>query len=123
MDLKLEKLKEHWPKIAVGIAAICMGYAAYKSYASESVLVSKEGETQWKKGQDNKSWPVPRKVISESDSAESQREKLFNWLDKSLKEFFDKHGSFKFDNNNNLNEEDFLRIYDLIESVGRFELK
>jgi hypothetical protein len=34
----------------------------------------------------------------------------------------DENGSFKCDNNNNLKEEDFLRIYDLIESVGRFEL-
>lgn len=34
----------------------------------------------------------------------------------------DEYGSFKCDNNNNLKEEDFLRIYDLIESVGRFEL-
>ena len=44
------------------------------------------------------------------------------WLDESLGNFVNEHGSFKFDANNNLNEEDFLRIYDLIESVGRFEL-
>jgi len=43
MDLHLEKLKEHWPKIAVGIAAVALGYAAYKSYASEAIPVNKKG--------------------------------------------------------------------------------
>lgn len=76
-----------------------------------------------KKGADGKSWPMPRQAISESESVESQREKLSKWLDKSLAEYFKEYGSFKFDANKNLNEEDFLRIYDLIESVGRFELK
>lgn len=33
------------------------------------------------------------------------------------------YGQFKVDANNILSEEDFLRIYDLIESVGRYELK
>lgn len=44
------------------------------------------------------------------------------WLDSSLTKFLEDYGSFKFDDNNNLTEEDFLRIYDLIECVGRFEL-
>jgi hypothetical protein len=44
------------------------------------------------------------------------------WLDESLTKFLGDYGSFKFDDHNNLKEEDFLRIYDLIESVGRFEL-
>ena len=45
------------------------------------------------------------------------------WLDVSLKKFFDKHGAFTVNDSNNLREEDFLRIYDLIESVGRCELQ
>lgn len=43
-------------------------------------------------------------------------------MQEQLGEFLQKYGTFKFDQKNNLNEEDFLRIYDLIESVGRFEL-
>ena len=43
-------------------------------------------------------------------------------MDEALADFLTQYGSFKFDDKNNLNEEDFLRIYDLIESVGRFEL-
>lgn len=43
-------------------------------------------------------------------------------MNEQLANFFLEHGSFKFDKNNNLIEEDFLRIYDLIESVGRYEL-
>ena len=35
----------------------------------------------------------------------------------------DKNGTFKVGADNNLNEEDFTNIYDLIESVGRFELQ
>ena len=44
------------------------------------------------------------------------------WLDAALAEYLEEYGTFKFDSNNNLNEEDFLRIYDLIESIGRSEL-
>ena len=47
---------------------------------------------------------------------------LKKWMDDSLVAFLNEYGSFKFDEHNNLKEEDFLRIYDLIESVGRFEL-
>jgi len=47
---------------------------------------------------------------------------LKKWMDETLAEYINKFGSFKFDDKNNLNEEDFLRIYDLIESIGRFEL-
>lgn len=47
---------------------------------------------------------------------------LKKWMDESLVAFLNEFGTFKFDDQNNLKEEDFLRIYDLIESVGRFEL-
>ena len=40
----------------------------------------------------------------------------------ALKSYVEKNGTFTVDSSNNLKEEDFFRIYDLIESVGRFEL-
>ena len=40
----------------------------------------------------------------------------------ALKSYVEKNGTFTVDEQNNLKEEDFFRIYDLIESVGRFEL-
>ena len=73
-------------------------------------------------GKDGKAWPAPRKIISESMSLDTQKEMLKKWMDETLAEYINKFGSFKFDNKNNLNEEDFLRIYDLKESMGRFEL-
>ena len=30
----MDKLNEHWPKIAVGAAAIALSYAAYRSMSS-----------------------------------------------------------------------------------------
>lgn len=83
----------------------------------------KEEREQFIVGSDKKKWPNPRQIINEKDSHDSQKSKLLRWLDQSLQQFLKEHGSFKFDANNNLNEEDFLRIYDLIESVGRCELK
>ena len=52
----------------------------------------------------------------------SQKTKLDTWIKTVLSKYFAQNGSFKVDEHNNLNEEDFFRIYDLIESVGRFEL-
>ena len=43
-------------------------------------------------------------------------------MDDSLTDYLNQYGTFKFDEKKNLNEEDFLRIYDLIESVGRYKL-
>lgn len=34
----------------------------------------------------------------------------------------EENGPFELDENDLLSEQDFLRLYDLIESVGRFEL-
>jgi hypothetical protein len=47
---------------------------------------------------------------------------LERWLNSALKNYVQKNGTFTVDSDNNLKEEDFFRIYDLIESVGRFEL-
>lgn len=43
-------------------------------------------------------------------------------MSSALKSYVEKNGTFTVDSSNNLKEEDFFRIYDLIESVGRFEL-
>lgn len=40
-----------------------------------------------------------------------------------MQNYVAKNGTFTVDSQNNLKEEDFFRIYDLIESVGRFELQ
>ena len=44
-------------------------------------------------------------------------------MNSALKNYVQKNGTFTVDAQNNLKEEDFFRIYDLIESVGRFELQ
>ena len=62
----MDKLKEHWPKVAVGVAAAALGYAVYRSMSSEKAL--SEGKTARVKGKDGKEWPVPRKIIKESMS-------------------------------------------------------
>lgn len=41
-------------------------------------------------------------------------------MERVLNVFIKKHGAFKVDENHNLIESDFVKIYDLIESVGRF---
>jgi len=35
----MDKLKEHWPKIAVGVAAVALSYAAYRSMSSDKALI------------------------------------------------------------------------------------
>lgn len=89
---------------------------------SGSAAVKEAAKAPKVKGKDGKEWPAPRKILSDSMSRESQQEVLKKWMDEELAAFLKEFGSFKFDEKNNLNEEDFLRIYDLIESVGRFEL-
>lgn len=76
-----------------------------------------------KKGTDGKVWPVPRQVITDTKPESEQRAELKKWLDEQLSQYIEDFGTFKFDKSGNLMEQDFLRIYDLIESVGRFELK
>ena len=44
-------------------------------------------------------------------------------MNSALKNYLEKNGTFTVDQHNNLKEVDFFRIYDLIESVGRFELQ
>lgn len=44
-------------------------------------------------------------------------------MNRVLNVFIKKHGPFKVDENHNLIESDFVKIYDLIESVGRFQLR
>lgn len=43
-------------------------------------------------------------------------------MQKILQTYMKKHGSFKVDGNQNLNELDFTQTYELIESVSRLEL-
>jgi len=43
-------------------------------------------------------------------------------MQKILQTYIKKHGSFKVDGNQNLNELDFTQTYELIESVSRLEL-
>ena len=43
-------------------------------------------------------------------------------MQKILQVYMKKHGSFKVDGNQNLNEIDFTQTYELIESVSRLEL-
>ena len=45
------------------------------------------------------------------------------WLKNGLQKYIEVKGNFKVGTDNNLNEQDFIDIYDLIESVGRFELQ
>lgn len=55
-------------------------------------------------------------------SAAIQKNQLESWFQKILQTFVKKHGAFKVDSSNNLSDSDFTHIYDLIESVSRFEL-
>ena len=114
----MDKFKDHWPKIAaVSAVAIALGLIVYSRQAplKEKVVVMK--------GKDGKVWPIPRQIINMNDNSEVQKKDLDNWLENNLKGFFKEFGPFKCDEHKNLNEEDFQRVYDLIESVGRHELQ
>lgn len=65
-------MKEHWPKIAVGVAAIALSYAAYRSMASEAIKED-TNKISRVKGNDGKEWPVPRKILSEGMSYHIQK--------------------------------------------------
>lgn len=95
----------------------------YRSTKGEKIEASQEEPVIINTGKDGKAWPVPREIINDNDDQQVQKKNLYDWLDKYLTKFLEQHGTFKIDAKNNLTEEDFLRIYDLIESVGRFELK
>ena len=67
-------------------------------------------------------WPQPRRIIDCNAPLIRQKSLLEKWMKSALNSYVEKNGSFTVDEQNNLKEEDFFRIYDLIESVGRFEL-
>ena len=64
-------------------------------------------------------WPTPRGILDYNKSEELQQDKLQKWLDSKLFNYFDKNGPFKLDENKSLHYQDFLRIYDLVESACR----
>mmetsp|Transcript_17913 Transcript_17913/g.30468 ORF Transcript_17913/g.30468 Transcript_17913/m.30468 type:complete len:92 (+) Transcript_17913:239-514(+) len=47
---------------------------------------------------------------------------MTQWKEKVLAKFIKLHGNLKVDEMNNLGEEDFKHIYDLIECFGRLDL-
>ena len=60
----MDNFKEHWPKYtAMGLAAIALTYLVYRGMSSEEKETAKVLKI---KGKDGKSWPAPRKIISES---------------------------------------------------------
>lgn len=61
----MDKLKDHWKEVAVGVAAIVVSYYAYKSMSSGEKVTVDSARTPRVKGKDGKEWPVPRKIISE----------------------------------------------------------
>ena len=61
----MDKLKDHWKEVAVGVAAVLVSYYAYRSLASEEKVPVGSARTPRVKGKDGKEWPVPRKIISE----------------------------------------------------------
>ena len=75
-----------------------------------------------KAGIDGKTWPQARRIINYKDGIATQDAQLKRWLQEVLEKFVNKRGSFKVDSKNNLSPADFFEVYDLIESVSRFDL-
>ena len=98
----MDKLKDHWPKIAaVSAVAIALGLLVYSRQSTKAV---KEVAM---KGKDGKVWPIPRQIINMTDNADVQKADLEKWLKNNLQDFFKEFGPFKCDEDKNLNEEDF----------------
>ena len=111
----METVKKHWKQIAVGAALAGVAYIAY-SYSKQSQKQPVEVEV------DGKTWPQFRDVIDITAPEAEQQKQFDDWIEKVLKKFVTLHGAFKVNAQNNLEEEDFIQIYDLIESVARFNL-
>ena len=62
----MEKLKDHWPKIAaVSVVAVAVGLLIYSRNAEGNKV-----KEVVQKGKDGKVWPIPRCIIKSTDTQE-----------------------------------------------------
>ena len=66
--------------------------------------------------------PDARKIVSIDVEGDVQAKQIKQWVQKVLNEYIKLNGTFKVDENSNLKEEDFMKIYNLIESMCRYHL-
>ena len=115
----MESVKKNWPQIAVGVAAIAISLYILQRNSKKNMASMLIDYDQIKGNE----WPQPRRIIDCRDKMIKQKLCLDKWMDSALKNYVSKNGTFVVDQENNLKEEDFFRIYDLIESVGKYELQ
>ena len=67
-------------------------------------------------------WPECRDILNMNDSNEKHMAGIEQWLATKLSAHIAHRGSFKTGKDNHLNEEDFIRVYDLIECYTNAKL-
>ena len=67
-------------------------------------------------------WPECRAFLNMNDSSEKQMQAIEEWLKTKLAAHITHRGSFKTSKDNHLTEEDFIKVYDLIECYTNAKL-
>jgi len=68
-------------------------------------------------------WPKPRRIIHSDASIADQSTQLKNWVEHIFTPFLTKHGPLQTINHTQLlQENEFMHLYDIIESQVRFKL-
>ena len=116
------ELKKHWPAITVGVAAVALGVYLYVSNRQKEHATLQDIEAAIS-AIDAKTWPSIRRVVDiELVGTKEAQTQLNEWLEKVMKEFINKRGALQTNTQGHLSEEDFLRIYEIIESTTRVHL-
>ena len=110
--------------ITMGLAAAGLSWYIYKFTRQKSDPHQIQDVDRLAQSVTADSWPRPRRIVNPMLSQEEQNRQMMEWKKKVLGVFIIKHGEFEVDEDYIMRrEEDFLSIYDLIESIGRLKLR
>lgn len=119
----MEKIKKHWQPILL-TSAVGVALAAY-FLLSDKKNHSKVQSLEYLKNlilDDAQNWPSAIRIIDSSLPLAEQKRQLDDWVESVFKEFIRQHGPIKSNSKGTLEFNDFIEIYQLIETFGRFEL-
>ena len=118
----MEKAKKHWPIIAGALAVAAVGtYLVIRSRKRISACSVSDIDSLLA-CIDKDTWPEVRRIVDFDSPKKTQQQQLDLWVNRIFKEFTRMHGPFQTTDQERLDEAEFLKIYDLIESISRFQL-
>ena len=141
----METVKNNWPYLAVGAAAVGLATYLYLSNEYEAARVKEakkeaklrkkatereakaaaqkaEQERKEQELKELQKWPDCHNLLNMGDAHDKQLKSFDEWLKNKLAPHITHRGNFKVDKDHALDESDFVKIYHLIECYTNAKL-